>query len=71
MYTLQIIGTTLRDCVANDVSLWVVSQALDSLFDLFGDDSCPPAVFISLSILPVLSQITSTFKARVSKQYSD
>ena len=67
MHTPQVIGATLRDSISNDVSLCVVSQALDAVFDLFGDDLCPPSLFVSLSLLPVLTQTNSTLKARVSE----
>ena len=63
---LQAIGCSLCDSIAKDGSLWVVSQALDSVFDVFGDDSCPPSVFVSVGLLPILKNTSSTFKARVS-----
>ena len=66
----QVIGSTLRDCIATDHSLWVVSQALDCVFDIFGDDNCPLSLFASLSLMPVLRQCASTFKARVSELYA-
>ena len=68
---LQIIGTALRGCVEKDPSLWVVCQALDSVFDMFGSDSCPPDLFTSLSLLPVLRQAAASFTARVSAQQPD
>lgn len=60
------LGTCLRDCVSRDPSLWVVALALDGLFDVFGDDNCPLALFDSLQIMPVLKNAASFFKARVS-----
>ena len=52
--------------MSRDPSLWVVALALDGLFDVFGDDNCPLAVFTSLQIMPVLKNAASFFKARVS-----
>lgn len=49
-----------------DSSVWVVSQALDSVFDVFGDDNCSPSIFVSIELMPVLERTQSTFKARVS-----
>lgn len=62
---LAIIGTSLRDCIATDCSLWVVAQALDSVFDVFGDDDCPPSLFVELGLMQSLKNMASTFKARL------
>ena len=63
---VQVVCVCLRDCVAGDSNLWVTAQALDAVFDVFGDDLCPPSLFTSLALLPVLKHMTTTFKARVS-----
>ena len=65
-HTLQLIGATLQDCISNDGSAWVVCQALDSIYDIFGDDNCPPSLCISLSLLPALTQLASIIKEKVS-----
>ena len=44
----------------------MVSQALDSVFDIFGDDNCPLSVFVEVALMPALQKLASTFKARVS-----
>ena len=62
----QVVGTALRDCISQDGSLWVVCQALDSVFDIFGSDDCPLDLISSLSLHSVLEQCESCFKARVS-----
>ncbi len=63
----QVIGLALRECIDNDGSLQVMCQALDIVFDVFGDDNCPLDLFTSLSFQPVLELCRDTFKARVSK----
>ena len=60
------VGVSLRECISKDSRLWVVSQALDSVFDIFGDDNCPPSVFVEVALMPALQKLASTFKARVS-----
>ena len=65
-HTLQLIGATLQDCVSNDGSAWVVYQALDSIYDIFGDDSCLPSLCVSLSLLPALRQLASVIKEKVN-----
>ena len=62
----QVVGVSLRECISKDNRLWVVSQALDSVFDIFGDDNCPPSVFVDVTLMPALQKLASTFKARVS-----
>lgn len=62
----QVVGASLRDCISKDSSLWVVSRALDSVFDIFGDDNCPSSLSVDIALMPVLQQLVSTFKARVS-----
>lgn len=62
----QVVGVSLRECISKDSRLWVVSQALDSVFDIFGDDNCPLSVFVEVALMPVLQKLASTFKARVS-----
>lgn len=60
------IGSALKECVARDQSLCVVCPALDSIFDIFGEDSCPVELFVSLALLPVLEDCKEIFNARVS-----
>ena len=62
----QVVGVSLRECISKDSRLWVVCQALDSVFDVFGDDNCPPSVFVDVALMPALQKLASTFKARVS-----
>ncbi len=60
----------LRECVVQEKCLGVVSQALDAIFDIFGDDSCPMELFSSLNLLSVLVTCKATFNARVSTGHS-
>ena len=66
---LQMIGSVLKESVAIDSSLSVVCPALDSIFDIFGDDSCPAELFKSLALLPVLLECRASFIARVSQSF--
>ena len=38
---------------------------MDVMFDIFGADECPPELFSSLSLMPVLEQCKASFKSRV------
>ena len=60
------IGSTLRDCISHDPSVWVICQALDSIYDIFGDDRCPPSLCVSLSLLSALRQLATVIKEKVS-----
>ena len=62
---LQCTLSSLRDCICQDSSLLVVCQAVDVIFDIFGADECPPELFSSLSLMPVLEQCRASFKSRV------
>ena len=65
---LSIVGRALRKCVSLDPCLFVVSHALDSMFDVFGDDDCPAVVFWELEMLPVLEELASKFSSRVRRK---
>ncbi|KAL5467505.1 hypothetical protein EMCRGX_G031746 [Ephydatia muelleri] len=68
---LNVIGATLRDCVSQDPQLWVVSQALDSVFDVFGEDNCPVTLYQTLGLPSVLKSAASTFKSRMVSERDD
>lgn len=51
--------------MSQDPQLWVVSQALDSVFDVFGEDNCPVTLYQTLGLPSVLKSAASTFKSRV------
>ena len=62
----QRICSHLQVCISQESSLLVVCQALDGVFDIFGDDRCPPSLFTSLSFMATLQRCQSCFAARVS-----
>ena len=59
------VGGILKECVVKEQCLLVVCHALDSIFDIFGDDACPVELFTSLDLLPVLMECRASFNARV------
>ena len=59
------VGGILKECVVKEQCLPVVCLALDSIFDIFGDDACPVELYTSLDLLPVLMECRASFNARV------
>jgi hypothetical protein len=63
---LEVVGRTLRDCMTGGGSVWVVARALDTLYDVFGADECPPHLFSDLQIMPTLKTIAAQLPKRVN-----
>ena len=51
--------------MSQDPHLWVVAQALDAVFDVFGEDNCPLDLYQSLGMASVLKTTAATFIHRV------
>ena len=51
--------------MSRDPQLWVVAHALDSIFDVFGEDNCPVALYQTLGLPAVLRNAALTFNSRV------
>lgn len=68
---LNVIGSTLRDCVSSDSLLWVTCYALDSIFDVFGEDECPIELYHSLGLPAVLNKAEETFSSRMTSQHDE
>ena len=65
MWPHQVVGRTLRDSMSGGGSVWVVARALDTLYDVFGSDECPPHLFSHLQIMPVLQSIAAQLPKQV------
>ncbi|CAI8010299.1 HEAT repeat-containing protein 3 [Geodia barretti] len=63
---LEVVGRTLRECMSGGGSVWVVARALDTLYDVFGADECPPHLFSDLQIMPILKTIAAQLPKRGS-----
>ena len=48
-----------------DHDLWVVAEALDAIFDVFGDGDEAMIAAEKINLLKILQQIASTLKKRV------
>ena len=62
----QVVGSALCKAVSSDTDLWVVVEALDAIFDVFGGDGdivLPTVKFLGL--LPQLERVASGLKKRV------
>lgn len=63
----QNIGIFLLTIVCGDKDLWVVSEALDSLFDVFGEDHLD-SIDHDISLTDRLSKFVPEMKSRVSEK---
>ncbi len=62
---VQEIGHFLVEVIGHDADLWVVAEALDSLFDVFGEDHVDPVVK-EIGLVNRLRNILPMLKARVN-----
>ncbi|CAH1270839.1 HEATR3 [Branchiostoma lanceolatum] len=65
---LTLIGTFLTEVAGKDAVLWVVAEALDAIFDVFGDGPQVDAVAGNIGLVAKLRQISPLFKSRVHKE---
>ncbi|KAK3707980.1 hypothetical protein QZH41_010746, partial [Actinostola sp. cb2023] len=63
---LKSLGIVLRDIITGETSLWIISEALDAVFDTFADGPLVNAVMCSIGLLTTLQQLVPVLKARVS-----
>lgn len=59
------IGNTLLSAASGDCDLWVVAEALDAIFDVFGDGEQAVVIAKKISLLQTLEQIKATLRKRV------
>ena len=62
---LQPIISCLKNTVAKDTSLIVCCHALDAMFDILGDDNCPPEL-ITIDLLTLLQTANKILRTQVS-----
>ncbi|XP_062501544.1 HEAT repeat-containing protein 3-like [Corticium candelabrum] len=65
MERLVAIGTALVSAASCDHDLWVVAEALDAIFDVFGDGDEAMIAAEKINLLKILQQIASTLKKRM------
>ena len=56
----------LLEVVCKDSDLWVVAEALDSIFDVFGEDHIDPVVR-EIGLVEKLKSIAPVLKSKVSR----
>ncbi|XP_035678833.1 HEAT repeat-containing protein 3-like [Branchiostoma floridae] len=61
---VTLIGTFLAEVAGKDAVLWVVAEALDAIFDVFGDGPQVDAVAANIGLVAKLRQISPVFKSR-------
>ncbi|KAK3755936.1 hypothetical protein QZH41_020472 [Actinostola sp. cb2023] len=65
---LKSLGIVLRDIITGETSLWIISEALDAVFDTFADGPLVNAVMCSIGLLTNLQQLVPVLKARVKSE---
>jgi len=64
---VSVVGLWLVESGARDPDLRVLSEALDKVFDIFGEDDTDN-VFSTIKLLPKLKQILPSMKVKMSQQ---
>ncbi|XP_033625911.1 HEAT repeat-containing protein 3-like [Asterias rubens] len=62
---LTAVGTQLSTVAMKDNSLWVTAEALDAIFDSFGDGEVADAVAVKIGLVSKLKQIVPQLKSRL------
>ncbi|XP_022082323.1 HEAT repeat-containing protein 3-like [Acanthaster planci] len=62
---LTAVGTQLSEVAMKDGSLWVTAEALDAIFDTFGDGATADAVAVKIGLVPKLKMLVPQLKARL------
>ncbi|MFT7807026.1 hypothetical protein Z043-119025 [Arapaima gigas] len=66
--SLQLIGNALLEVAARDSNMVVCGEALDALFDVFGDGKEAEKAAQSIHLLPALKTLQPMFKAKLRKE---
>ncbi|KAG2469624.1 HEAT3 protein, partial [Polypterus senegalus] len=69
--TLHMIGNFLLQVAMKDPSLIVVGEALDAIFDVFGDGKEAELAARSIQLLPTLRNLQPLFRAKIRKEGKD
>ncbi|XP_038068205.1 HEAT repeat-containing protein 3-like [Patiria miniata] len=62
---LTAVGTQLSEVAVKDSSLWVTAEALDAIFDAFGDGATADAVAVKIGLVPKLKMLVPQLKSRL------
>lgn len=65
---LKSLGTVFRDIIINQNSLWVISEALDAIFDTFADGPLVNTAADSIGLLMNLQQLVPVLKSRIKSE---
>ena len=60
----QDVGGFLLELVGHDSDLWIVAEALDAMFDVFGEDHLDPVV-MEIGLVDKLKKILPVLKSKV------
>ncbi|XP_028665096.1 HEAT repeat-containing protein 3 isoform X1 [Erpetoichthys calabaricus] len=69
--TLHMIGNFLLQVAMKDPYLMVVGEALDAIFDVFGDGKEAELAARSIQLLPTLRNLQPLFRAKIRKEGKD
>ena len=58
-------GSQLLEVATKDNSLWVTAEALDAIFDVFGDGDVADIVAVNIGLVAKLKTLVPQLKARV------
>ncbi|XP_041375452.1 HEAT repeat-containing protein 3-like [Gigantopelta aegis] len=64
---LKDMGVFLLDLIGHDSDLWIVAEALDATFDIFGEDHLDPIV-VEIDLVDKLRKILPMLKSRINSQ---
>ncbi|XP_077866587.1 HEAT repeat-containing protein 3-like [Saccoglossus kowalevskii] len=62
---LTVIGNHLLDVASKDAVLWVIAEALDAVFDTFGDGKSADTVAVQISLVNKLKQMVPSLKTKI------
>lgn len=65
LLSFQSLGVVFRDIIVGDHSLWLISEALDAVFDTFADGPLVNSAADSVGLMPNLVELVPVLKSRV------
>ena len=65
LLSFQSLGVVFRDIIVGDHSLWLISEALDAVFDTFADGPLVNTAADSVGLMPNLVELVPVLKSRV------
>nr|XP_058944174.1 HEAT repeat-containing protein 3-like [Pocillopora verrucosa] len=65
---LKSLGVVFRDIIVGDHSLWLISEALDAVFDTFADGPLVNTAADSVGLMPNLVELVPVLKSRIKTE---